>query len=56
MGGFGRPWRGFGVAHVPMSLEACHREERILVGHETVTDHELVGYRIWSDGEPGTPP
>jgi hypothetical protein len=47
LGGLGRP-EGIGIGHFPLAREAFAREDRILVGSESVADEELEGYRIWA--------
>jgi hypothetical protein len=47
LGGLGSP-EGLGIGHFPLAREAFDREERVLVGRESVADDELDGYRIWA--------
>jgi hypothetical protein len=51
MGGLGSP-EGFGIGHFPLAREGFDRDERVLVGRESVADHELEGYRIWAGIDP----
>jgi hypothetical protein len=51
LGGFGSP-EGFGIGHFPLAREGFDREERVLVGRESVADDELDGYRIWAGIDP----
>jgi hypothetical protein len=51
LGGFGRP-EGFGIGHFPLAREGFDREERVLVGRESVAHDELDGYRIWAGIDP----
>jgi hypothetical protein len=47
LGGLDSP-EGLGIGHFPLAWEAFDREERVLVGRESVADDELDGYRIWA--------
>jgi hypothetical protein len=47
LGGLGSP-EGVGIGHFPLAREAFYREERVLVGRESVADDEFDGYRIWA--------
>jgi hypothetical protein len=51
MGGLGSA-EGFGIGHIPLARQGFDREERVLVGRESVADDELVGYRIWAGIDP----
>jgi hypothetical protein len=51
MGGLGSA-EGFGIGHFPLAREGFEREERVLVGRESVADEELDGYRIWAGIDP----
>jgi hypothetical protein len=51
MGRLGGP-EGFGIGHFPLARDAFDREERVLVGRESVTDNELEGYRISAGLDP----
>jgi|SRR5262245_21685702 len=51
MGGLGSA-EGFGIGHFPLAREEFDREERVLVGRESVADEELDGYRIWAGIDP----
>ncbi|MGE3316056.1 MAG: hypothetical protein AB7O26_13155 [Planctomycetaceae bacterium] len=47
LGSLGDP-AGFGIGHFPLSRASFEREEKKLVGRETVSYEELSGYLIWS--------
>ena len=47
LGGLGHPER-IGIGHLPLARDGFARDERILVGRESVADEELEGYRLWA--------
>jgi hypothetical protein len=51
LGGSGKPGE-FGIGHFPLAREGFDHEERVLVGRESVADHELDGYRLWAGIDP----
>jgi hypothetical protein len=42
----------FGIGHFPLARQGFDAKAYVLVGHETVSNEELDGYRIWKGIEP----
>ncbi len=44
---------GFGMGHLPLSLESFRRREPRFITHSEVQPDELAGYEIWKEDEGG---